>query len=472
DMSGVTFEDSTVTFDGNKHELKIGGVELPEWIKVKYEYDGDLTAAATYEITAKFTHDNPNYNTIGDMKAKLIISDAVVTEIKAELAEKEYTTANTLADLKSKLKVTAVYDNGTTAEIEDYELDFTGLRNGGMKYGNQSLTIKYGEFTAVINNVIVSREKVALPTFKGGLNYTGVSLKPTVDNFNGYDSALMTFVADKTVPGLTVGTYKAVFALNDSENYVWATSTTLKKSVFAAAIYDGETEVILNANEVAVDWNIARAVLTATKKDNALPVFASESYIGAFADIVTLKYYKDEACTEEVAAEDLAKETQYFVKAELLDTENFELDASAAQYTVKSFTYTTPAKELTLWDKIVKFVVTNWLWLVIAVAALILLILIIALAARSAKKKREREEQRRLEEKEERKREQEERERREEERRQREDERRREEREERMAARMAQPQMMMPQMPQMPQMQAPQAPQPQYAPQAAPSVSD
>ncbi|MDE6075079.1 MAG: hypothetical protein K2G26_01440, partial [Clostridia bacterium] len=317
----------------------------------------------------------------------------------------------------------------------------------------QSVTVKYTsdgkDFTTVVN-LTVEREKVALPTFKGGLNYTGVSLKPAVDNFNGFDSELMTFVADKTVPGLTVGSYKAVFALNDPENYEWATASTLKKAVFAVALYD--EEITLNANEAAVDWNIARAVLTATKTDGALPVFASESFIGALSDIVALKYYKDEACTEEVAAADLAHETQYFVKAELLDTENFELDASAAAYTVKSFTYTTPAKELTTWDKIVKFIVTNWLWIVIAVVALILFITVIALIARAAKKKREREEQRRLEEKEEKKREQEE---------------RRLEREERMARlsqqQAAMPSMMMPQM--MPQMMGGQMPMQQSMPQ-------
>ncbi|MDE7401662.1 MAG: hypothetical protein K2N17_06390, partial [Clostridia bacterium] len=202
-------------------------------------------------------------------------------------------------------------------------------------------------------------------------------------------------------------------------------------------VYD--EEVTLLANEAAVDWNISKAVLTATKSDGALPVFASDSYIGAFSDVVTLKYYKDEACTEEVAAADLAHETQYFVKAELLDTDNFELDASAAAYTVKSFTYTTPAKELTTWDKIVRFLKANWLWIVIAVVALVLLITVIALIARAAKKKREREEQRRLEEKEEKKREQEE---------------RRLEREERMAR--------------LSQQQA--APQPQYIPQPMPQM--
>ncbi|MDE6074810.1 MAG: hypothetical protein K2G26_00060, partial [Clostridia bacterium] len=466
DMSGITFGPKTEIFNGTEYTLEIAGT-LPDWITVTYSVEGQtgtsFSEAGVYTFTATFTHDNGNYKAIAAKTATLTISDAVVTEIKAELEVKEYTTASTLEDIKAKLTVTAVYNNGTTADVTDYELSFTGLRdNGKLKYGNQSLTVTYkvgdDEFTAVINNVMVTREKVALPVYNGGLKYTGVSIKPTVDNFTGFDSELMTFVVDKTIPGLAVGSYKAVFALNDPENYEWATTTTLKKNVFAVALYEGE--VTLLANEAAVDWNIAKAVLTATKKEGALPEFASESFVGALSDVVAIKYYKDEACTEEVAAADLARETQYFVKAELLDTENFELDASAAAYTVKSFSYTTPAKELTTWDKIVRFLKTNWLWLVIAVVALVLLITIIALIARSAKKKREREElaeQRRLEKEE------------------REREERRLEREERMARMNQQqmPSMMMPQMMpqmmgQMPQMQMPQQ---QSVPQQQPMAT-
>ncbi len=456
DMSGVKFEELKVAYDGKEHTLTIGGT-LPDGVTVEYEVKNQsektFTEIGTYEFTAKFTvEDTENYNDIDDKTATLIISDASISGITATGYENEaFTTVNGLDDLKKVLTVT-VNTTGGDNVTEDYELSCEGLRDGGkFKFGVQSITVKYTsdgeEFTTVVN-ITADREKVALPTFKGGLNYTGVTVKPTVNDFNGYDSALMTFVTDKLQSGLAVGSYKAVFALNDPENYDWATATTFKKTVFAAVVFDGETEVILNANEAAVDWNISKAVLTATKTEGGLPVFASESFIGAFADVVTLKYYKDEACTEEIAAADLAYETQYFVKAELLDTENFELDASAAQYAVKSFSYTTPAKELTGFEKVLAVVKANWLWIVIAVVALILLILIIALAVRSSKKKREREERRLAEEKAERERKEEERERREEERRQREDERRREEREERMAARMAQPQMM-PQMPQM-----------------------
>ncbi len=463
DMSGVKFDDLKVAYDGKEHTLTISGT-LPTVPTVTVTYvvkdsaELSFTDLGDYEFTAKFTHDDTeNYNDIDDKTATLTITDASILGITAKAANDEFTTVNTLDDLKKVLTVT-VNTTGGDSVTEDYELSCEGLRDGGkFKFGLQKITVKYtdddgNEYNTFVE-IRVEKEKVALPTFKGGLSYTGVAIKPTVNDFNGYDSALMTFVTDKLQSGLAVGSYKAVFALNDPDNYEWATTTTFKKTVFAAVVYDGETEVVLNANETAVDWNISKAVLTATKTDGALPVFASESYVGAFSDVVTLKYYKDEACTEEVAAEDLKYETQYFVKAELLDTDNFELDASAAAYTVKSFTYTTPAKELTVWDKIVRFLKANWLWLVIAVVSLILLIIIIACAVRASKKKREREEQRRLEEKAERERREE-----------REEQRRREEREERMARmsqQQAMPQMMMPQM-------MPQMPQPQYMPQQMP----
>ncbi|MDE5765806.1 MAG: bacterial Ig-like domain-containing protein, partial [Clostridia bacterium] len=422
---------------------------LRQWLTVTATLNNGATdEIENYELTGEFIVGESEITVAYGEYSQTITVE--VSAIAVDYIEAQFTQGGVvyhtteLGVLKDWLTVTAYYTDGTSQEITDYEL------SGAFTVGASEITVTYGAEHTDTVTVTVDKVKVTLPTFKGGLNYTGVTVKPTVDNFNGYDSALMTFVTDKLQSGLTVGSYKAVFALNDPENYEWATATTYKKSVFAAVVFDNETEVILNANEAAVDWNIARAVLTATKSDGALPVFASESFIGALSDVVAIKYFKDEACTEEVAAADLAYETQYFVKAELLDTDNFELDTSAAQYTVKSFTYTTPAKELTLWDKIVKFVVTNWLWLVIAVVALILFITIIALIARAAKKKREREEQRRLEEKEEKKREQEE---------------RKLEREERMA-RLSQQQAAMPQM-MMPQMMGGQMPMQQSMPQAA-----
>ncbi|MDE5765689.1 MAG: hypothetical protein K2I17_00810 [Clostridia bacterium] len=466
DMSGVKFADDTVTGNGQAHKFE--ATNLPEGVTVEYEYKGnkqadpfEFTEVGEYTVKAYFTYeDEDNYEEIKPVEATLTISDAVVESISANVEDgAKFDINGTLDDVKAKIKAEIHFNNGTkqSVGIEDLTIDCATLREGGLlEVGTQTITVVYNDGTQDYTTTVqieVAKAKVALPVYNGSLRYTGFDVKPAASDFEGFDSALMALVDSKTVAGLNAGAYKAVFALKDAERYEWATARTYKKSVFAAVVYE---EVVLEDYEAAVDWNLARAKITATKANGKLPVFASESYTGSFAEVVGLKYYTDETCAEEVAADELAYSTKYFVKAELLDTANFELDETAVAFSRNAFEYTTPEKQLTVWEKVVKFLTINWLWIVIAVVALILLITVIALIARAAKRKREREEQRRLEEKEEKKREQEERE-----------ERRREEREERMA-RLNQQQMMMPQMmpmggqmPQMPMQQS--VPMPQQA---------
>ncbi|MDE5788936.1 MAG: hypothetical protein K2H78_00820 [Clostridia bacterium] len=434
DITGVTLEGNrTAGYDGAAHELTLTGT-LPNGVTaaVKYYLNGvEATpdAVGVYDVVVTFTNpDAANYEDIADINTTLEITAATIVDITAVVVDgTALNILNTLDDLKKFVSVTVNYTGNITQTATEFTLTCEG---GLLEVGKQIITVTYNDGTQDFTTTVVievAKAKVALPVYKGTLSYSGNEIKPTAADFEGFDGALMAFVESKTVAGLNAGAYKAVFALKDSDRYEWATKTTLKKSVFAVVVYD---EIVLEDYEAAVEWNLAKAKITATRAEGKLPVFASESFTGSFADIVGLKYYTDEACTEEVAADKLAYSTKYYVKAELLNNENFELDESAMALTRTAFEYTTPEKQLTIWEKIVKFVTVNWLWIVIAVVALILLITIIACAARASKKKREREEQRRLEEKEERKREQEE---------------RRLEREERMA-RMSQQQMMMPQM--------------------------
>ena len=433
----------------------------------------EIKEAGEYKVVFEFDPTDPaNYNGgIAPVEFAIFISDAVVTGVSAKVEDgAKFDINSTLDDVIAKIKAEIEFNNGTKEEVkvEDLTVTCATLRDGGLlEVGTQTITVMYNDgandFTTTVE-IEVAKVKVALPVYSGSLTYNGNELKPAATDFTGYDGALMSFVESKTIAGLNAGTYKAVFALTDTARYEWATaSTTLKKTLFAVAVYD---EIVLDPTiERAVDWTLERAVITATIGADGKPVFKSDGIsAAAIAQAVGLKFFADEACTQEVAADELAYETSYYMQADLLDETNFKLDSTVAQ--VLNVPYTTPAKELTLWDKIVKFVVTNWLWLVIAVVALILFITVIALIARAAKKKREREEQRRLEEKEEKKREQEE---------------RRLEREERMARlnqQQAMPQMMMPQM--MPQMmggqmqmpQAQQAPQVQAQPQTANGIGD
>lgn len=75
DMTGIRFENKTVTYNGTEQSVEITGT-LPEGVTV--EYEGNLgTNAGTYHATAKFVvADEANYNTIADMNADLIINPA------------------------------------------------------------------------------------------------------------------------------------------------------------------------------------------------------------------------------------------------------------------------------------------------------------------------------------------------------------------------------------------------------------
>ncbi|MDE7401731.1 MAG: hypothetical protein K2N17_06740, partial [Clostridia bacterium] len=454
DMDGVELTGSrTVIYDGDEHELTLTGT-LPDGVEytVKYYLNGEETtpkAVGTYDVIVSFTNPDPvNYKDIRNIEATLTISDAAITGIFVAVEDgARFDINNTLDDVKAKIKAEISFNNGTNEAATEFTLTCEGLRDGLLDVGKQIITVTYNDGTQDYTTTVeieVAKAKIALPVYKGTLSYSGDEIKPTAADFEGFDGAIMAFVESKTVAGLNAGTYKAVFALTDTERYEWVTATTLKKALFAVALYD------LEAGEAEVEWTLEKAVITATMGADGKPVFKSEGIsAAALAQAVGLKYFTDEACTQEVAADALDYETTYYMQADLLDSTNFKLDKTVSE--VVSAPYTTPAKELTLWDKIVKFVVTNWLWLVIAVVALILFITIIALIARAAKKKREREEQRRLEEKEEKKREQEE---------------RKLEREERMA-RMSQAQPMPAMMPQMmPQMMGGQMPMPQGMPQA------
>ncbi|MDE7075972.1 MAG: hypothetical protein K2O62_01475, partial [Clostridia bacterium] len=194
DMSGITFEDKTEIFNGTAYTLVIGG-DLPAWITPSYSVEGQsgtsFSAAGEYKFTVSFTHTDGNYNPIKDKTATLTISDAVVVKIESKVEGGEFTTASTLDDVKAKLTAEIEYNNGNkeSVAVEDLEITCDGLHDGKLKAGKQTITVKYsdenGNAVSTSVEIEVAKVKVALPTFKGGLSYTGVAIKPTVDNFNG-----------------------------------------------------------------------------------------------------------------------------------------------------------------------------------------------------------------------------------------------------------------------------------------------
>ena len=71
DMSGITFADDSVSYNGEEQSLAISG-DLPAGVTVTYDGNGN-TNVGEYTVTASFAGDYANYNAIPDMTATLTI---------------------------------------------------------------------------------------------------------------------------------------------------------------------------------------------------------------------------------------------------------------------------------------------------------------------------------------------------------------------------------------------------------------
>ena len=180
DMSGITFEDGSFTYDGQAHSLAIAG-NLPYGVSVNYINNAQVNAGE-HTVTAKFTGDYTNYNTIDDMTAKLTIAKAA----PAYTAPTDLTVVaeGTLADIAlpdgwawkdgtvrltetGEYKAVAVYTAADTANYNPVEVELTitvlepeGLSGGaiaGIVIGSVlgALIIAYGVCALLYKKKIV-----------------------------------------------------------------------------------------------------------------------------------------------------------------------------------------------------------------------------------------------------------------------------------------------------------------------------
>ena len=181
DMSGITFEDGSFTYDGQAHSLVISGT-LPTGVSVTYA-GNDKTNAGEYTVTATFVGDYDNYIAIPDITATLTIAKAA----PAYTAPTDLTVVaeSTLADIAlpegwawkdgtvqfaeaGEYKAVAIYTPADTANYNPVEVELTitvlepeGLSGGaiaGIVIGSVfgALIIAYGVCALLFKKKIVS----------------------------------------------------------------------------------------------------------------------------------------------------------------------------------------------------------------------------------------------------------------------------------------------------------------------------
>ena len=114
DLSKVEFEDITVTFDGNTHELVYNNI--PEGLKVVVEGETKLTNVGYVEATISFVNENNNYN---DVTTTI---SAILTINKANLSDVEF---SELPDVSFTGEAHEPKVNGKLGEYVLTENDYT-----------------------------------------------------------------------------------------------------------------------------------------------------------------------------------------------------------------------------------------------------------------------------------------------------------------------------------------------------------
>ena len=150
DMSGVTFGDKTVTYNGSAFSIE--ATNLPTGVTVTYENNGK-TSAGTYTVVAKFTGDADNYNVIPDMEATLTVNKATYDMSGVVFADKAVTYNGSAFSIEATNLpdgVTVSYENNGKTEPGKYTVTakFTGSSNyNAIPDMTATLTVKQSSFT-------------------------------------------------------------------------------------------------------------------------------------------------------------------------------------------------------------------------------------------------------------------------------------------------------------------------------------
>ena len=208
DMNGVSFEDKTVTYDGNAHDIAISG-NLPDGVTVKYYLNGEefvaQTNAGEYTVVAKFDGDEVNYNPIADMQAKLIIEPKAIDMSGVTFENKNVTYDETAHDIA----ISGNLPDGVTVKYYLEGEEFVALTNAG----EYTITAK---FTVPANHKAIDDMTAVLTIEKATIDMSGVTFENKTVSYNEDEQ---TIAVGGTLPdGVTVKYY------SNEEEFVGATN--------------------------------------------------------------------------------------------------------------------------------------------------------------------------------------------------------------------------------------------------------
>ncbi|GHV00828.1 hypothetical protein FACS1894211_09130 [Clostridia bacterium] len=243
DMSGVTFNNATVTYDGQPHSLTVSGT-LPANVTVSYLYDNvpdtGKTAVGTYTVTAVFATSDPNYSAPQSMSATLRIDKATHNMSGVTFANGTFAYDGTV----KSLAVSGLPSGVTVSYL------YGGVPGTGeTAVGTYTVTAVFG-VTDTVNYDPPANMTATLTITAGPPNMSGITFP---DGTFAYDGTQKSLTVQGTLPAgvsvsylydnvpdtgrTAVGTYAvtAVFAVTDP-NYTTPADMTATLVIFPQSV--------------------------------------------------------------------------------------------------------------------------------------------------------------------------------------------------------------------------------------------
>ena len=270
DMSGVTMNDLTVTYDGAAHSIIISGA-LPTGVTVTgYKYNEvettGATNAGTYEVEAIIVIADPDNYLLPELKATLIINKAQ-GEIDVTGVKTDYTYNGALQTV----------NNGATVNNSEQSIVYTNNTFTTVAEGNGlEVSITVAEST----NYLAASATVTLTVNKAtpNLDVTGVQTNYV------YTGALQTIDSGATVDNAE----QTVFYSNNTfTTVIQGNGMEVKISVAESANYLGDSKTVTITVEKATVENSVTFTDKTVTYDGAVHYLTVD---GALADDITVTY--------------------------------------------------------------------------------------------------------------------------------------------------------------------------------------
>ena len=282
DMSGVEFNNKTVTYNGNAQSITITGT-LPTGVTVSYENNEGNTVGA-YDAVAKFTGDFENYNAISDMQATLTITKATYA-LDIEFIDLEVTYDGNI----HSIAITGTLPTGVTVEYEN---------NDKINVGTYTVTAKFtGDAT---NYELISDMTATLKINKATYDMSLVTFDSDTVTYDGESHSILiqgTLPTGVTVEyenngQTTVGLYiiTAKFS-GDATNYELISDMTATLTISKNA-YDMSGVEFVNKT-VTYDGSSYSIEITGTLPDGVTISYENNGKTNAGTYTITAKFTGD-----------------------------------------------------------------------------------------------------------------------------------------------------------------------------------